>query len=133
MIEIKFSRKDGRTIMTINAAEFHAYLVSLGVKKDRWGERFANSPDTDIVDARNNKLMCGALTFCGNGGKLEVNLADYYSGPVTDRVLTALGESAQGCVDRILEHYRPIEISVRIVKRKPPTDVQPAAPVTEAA
>ena len=133
MIEIKFSRKDGRTIMSVNAAEFHAYLLSLGVKKDRWGERFANPPDTDIVDARNNKLMCGALLFCGNSGKLEVNLADYYSGPVTDRVLTAIGESAQACVDRILEHYRPIEISVRIVKRKPPTDAQATPAATEAA
>lgn len=137
MIEIKFSRKDGKTLMTVNAKDFQDYLSSLGVKKDRWGERFMNAPDTDIINARDNKLCCGALLYCGSNGTLVVNLADFYSGPVTDRVLTAIGESAQACVDRILEHYRPIEISVRIVKRKPlPSEVAAetaTATATEAA
>lgn len=134
MIEIKFSRKDGRCLMTINAKEFQDYLLSLGVKKDRWGEWFANMPGNgDTINVCENKLEPRAFLYCANAGKMEVNLADHYSGPVTDRVLTALGESAQACVDRILEHYRPIEISVRIVKRKPPTDAEVAPAASEAA
>ena len=103
--------------LVIDAARFHEYLAKLGVTPV--SGQFQNRPGQRVsgfVGASYHKSAPIALLTPAN--PVKVNLADYYSGTVTFQQLTDLAYSVKEAANLIIEHYRPIEISIRLVEKK---------------
>lgn len=116
-VKVKFLRQSGRATLTLDATELHEYLKGLGVALDATGTIFADQPYSEYrdIDTYRNKLASNLLLKVG---PQTVNLADHYRQPIGMDTLTALADSVSDVVRAIVDHYRPIEISVVIVGKK---------------
>ncbi len=113
LISVDFRRAKGQCLMIVDARELHAYLDRIGVERDATG-RFKNQPaqDYSVIDTGRNRVSAGALLK--PEGPHEFNLLTHYSAPPSRALLAALRDSIATVVDTVIDHYRPIEISVRI-------------------
>lgn len=124
MISITFKRDSGKLIMTVDAKEFVEYLQTLGCKSSD-GQYLDNRPyASSSVCGSDGKLSPKALVRLN--GPHDYNLSEVFSSPPTTAFLQAIGESAEETARAILDHYRPVEIRVRVLP-KPAAKVKPAA------
>ena len=129
MFTVKFTGHLGRFSMTFDATPFHDYLRSCGAEVGPDG-MFRDRPRCDgLIDSTMHKIGTDLLL---RTGPVTVALADHYSRPVTAEVLRRLGESVHEKINAIVEHYRPIEVVVKIVEKgkKPPADNPDATTIT---
>jgi hypothetical protein len=119
MVNISFKKKDGHTLMVVDARELQAILDSLGaVHRDG---RYMDRPvfNNQVVDAATHKLSSEVfLIRPGSGGSLpEFDLTAVYNRPISKANLETLGESAEGVVRMILDHYQAVDITVDLRKK----------------
>lgn len=116
-VKVKFLRQSGRATLTVDASELHDYLRQLGVGLTPDGTKFADQPyaEQSVIDTYRNRLST-ALLLCI--GVQTVNLGDHYRAPIAMDTLNALADSVGEVVRAVVDHYRPIEISVVISGRK---------------
>lgn len=115
-VSIKRDPQRGPSLI-IDSARFQEYLAKLGIVPV--GGAYPNRPNYRVgglVDAGTHKIAPLALLTRPN--PVRVNLADYYSGTITFQQLTDLAYSVKEAANLIVEHYRPIEISIRLVEKK---------------
>jgi hypothetical protein len=130
MIVVNIRRVAGSLKMTIDAAEFHAYLRSLGARDN--GEVFNDNPalptGRSIDRYSNNRLSAGYLLWIG---PQSVELSNR---PGSLAKLKAMAESIKEVAQEIIEAYRPIDVTIRVVAPKKPEPVTaPAQESTDAA
>jgi hypothetical protein len=116
-VKVKFIRRPGQgAAITIDASELHAFLDEQGVPKDAAGN-YADPPrdDYELINTYRHKISPRALT---RPGVQTINLADHYSSPVGPEVLESLANSVGAVVRSVVDHYRPIEISVIVTGKK---------------
>lgn len=116
-IKLKFVRRPGvGATISLDATALHAYLDEQGVPKDSAGN-YVDPPrnDYDLIDTYRNKLSPKAFT---RPGVQEIVLANHYANPVGPDILAALADSVDSVVRQVVDHYRPIEISVVVVGKK---------------
>ncbi len=116
-IKVKFVRVPGKgAAITIDASDLHSFLDEQGVPKDAAGN-YADPPraDYELVDTYRHKLSPRAFT---RPGVQTISLADHYSTPVGPDILNQLAESVDTIVRQVVDHYRPIEISVIVTGKK---------------
>lgn len=120
MITVQFSRKSGRCTMTVDAAEFQEYLRSLGAEES--GGEFRDQPRSRnrFIDPVVSRVEPNLLL---SPQPATLNLADYYTTPPTLDQIRKLGESVQAVAQGVVEHYKPIEVAVRIYGKRGPVEV----------
>lgn len=124
MFTVKFAGHMGRFSMTFDATPLHDYLRSCGAQVGPDG-LFRDRPRcSSLIDSTAHKVGTDLLL---KTGPVSVALADHYSRPITPEVLRKLGESIHGQITTIVDHYRPIEVIVKIVEKKKAPDVNPDA------
>lgn len=111
-VKVKFLRQAGRATLSLDATELHEYLTALGVEKDSNGA-FREQPYAEYgeIDTYRSRISTKLLL---KPGVQTVNLGEHFSQPVGVDKLNALAESTADVVRAIVDHYRPIEISVVI-------------------
>lgn len=126
MITITFKRDKGAVKMCVDARDFVEYLKTLGCTQSTTGY-LDNYPylGESTVDIANSRLAPKVLCRCD--GPHEYDLASLYRNPPTSAALQKIGESAEEVARLILDHYRPVEIKVRVVP-KVPTPTATATP-----
>lgn len=115
-VKVKFMRREGKTMVSVDASELHAFLDEQGVPKDAAGN-YTDAPrnDYDAIDSYRHKISPRLLT---KPGVQLINLADHYSNPVGPDILSQLADSVEPVVRAVVDHYRPIEISVVVTGKK---------------
>lgn len=118
MVAVKIVRSltQGLTL-EIDATRFHAYLDALGVSKGPIS--YNDLPPQDYSGALNRyevKVQPQALCFTKHVATYR--LADHYSGGLTFDQLVQLAQSVKDAAKKVIDHYRPIEISVKLVEKK---------------
>lgn len=124
LIDAKFIRREGKMSLVIDARPFHELLTRIGAPKGRQGDRFVNRPQSaeQYIDARNNSIMTFALLHCP-GDPITINLLDYYRDtPPTFEQIKKLGQSVETVAQLILDHYRPVEVSVKVFDKTGATE-----------
>jgi hypothetical protein len=119
MVNISFKKKDGHTYMVVDARELQAILDSLGaVHRDG---RYMDRPvfNNQVVDASTHKLSSEVFLIRpgANNSLPEFDLTAVYNRPISKANLETLGESAEGVVRMILDHYQPVDITVDLRKK----------------
>lgn len=111
-VKVKFLRQAGRATLSLDATQLHEYLDALGIEKGADGV-YKDQPYSEYgeIDTYRNRLSMKLLL---KPGVQTVNLGDHYSQPVGVDRLNALADSTGDVVRSIVDHYRPIEISVVI-------------------
>lgn len=118
-LDIKRGTVDGKNhgsalMLIIDAKPLHDLLDLMGCEVA--GDTYRNGPSFGgrVVDSADN-LAPGL--FLRRVYPLKVNLSEVYSTPPTLSRLRHLAESANSAIQKILEHYRPIDIKVTIAKQ----------------
>lgn len=116
-VKLKFRRENGKAVLALDATELHNYLREIGVELNSEGTKFVGAPYSDYtdIDPRSHRITTSLLLRLN---PQTVDLSTVYSNPVTLNQLTALAESAGDVVRAVIDHYRPIEISVVIAGKK---------------
>lgn len=117
LVKVTFRRDKGACFMGIDARELHAYLERIGVEKQNNGS-FKSPPYSGyrVVDPGNHEIASMALLK--PGGPHDFNLLSEYHNIPGSEVLTRIAASVERVVNAIIDHYRPIEISV-VIHSKP--------------
>lgn len=112
-VRVKFLRQSGRATCSIDASELHDYLRALGVPLTPDGTQFADQPSAEYgeIDTYRNRLSTKLLLKLG---PQTVNLGDHYRQPIGADTLNTLSDTVGEVVRAVVDHYRPIEISVVI-------------------
>lgn len=129
MFTVKFTGHTGRFSMAFDATPLHEYLKTCGAEVGPDG-LFRDRPRCSaLIDSNAHKIGTDLLL---KTGPVSVALADHYSRPITPEVLRRLGESVVEKINAIVDHYRPIEIVVKIVEKgkRPPEDSPDATMIT---
>lgn len=104
---------NARLTLVLDAKPLHDLLERMGVKHD--GASFAGRPGSRyIVASPDFQVQTEALLT--RRYPASFNLSGIWSEPPTIPQLKKLGESIHTAVRKILEHYRPIDISFNLVK-----------------
>lgn len=132
MFNVTVKKTEGKMVMTVDAAGFHQYLESIGAPRDSYGrftglpyQRTGNWVDTDYTTVTANLLTRKMPVDLPSGGveyksmPIAVNLSEYYSRPPTLEVVKALVASIGVKARELIDHYRPIDVAIRIVGKKP--------------
>jgi hypothetical protein len=119
MVNISFFKKDGHTFMKVDARELQIILDGLGaVARDG---RYMDRPvvNHQVVDPTTHKLSSEVFLVKpgANGALPEFDLTATYNRPISKANLETLGESAEGVVRMILDHYQPVDITVDLRKK----------------
>lgn len=111
-VKVKFLRQAGRATLSLDATELHEYLDQLGVEKDTDGA-YKDQPYSEHrdIDTYRNKIATPLLL---RPGVQTISLGDFYSAPIGMDKLNALADTVGDVVRAVVDHYRPIEISVVI-------------------
>lgn len=113
-VKLKFRRANGKATMFLDATELHNYLREQGVQMDAGTPtKFADRPRTNWREIDTDYHKVGTELLLTTGPQ-EVDLGRVYGGPVGLDTLNTLADSAGEVVRAIVDHYRPIEISVVI-------------------
>jgi hypothetical protein len=114
-VKMKFRRENGKATLNLDASELHTYLRELGVAEE--DGKFKDGPYSDYpqIDTYSNRLSPRILLTTG---PQVVDLASLFNRPLTLDQLTRLADSASDVVRTVVDHYRPIEISVVIAGKK---------------
>lgn len=111
-VKVKFLRQAGRATLSLDATELHEYLDQLGVEKNPDGSyKDAPAADHNEIDTYRGRISPKLLL---RPGVQTVNLADHYGQPIGIDRLNTLADSVGDVVRQVVDHYRPIEISVVI-------------------
>jgi hypothetical protein len=113
-VSVTFRRGKGQCLMVIDATGLHNYLARIGVT-ERDG-RFLDGPAGSSTIISGTTVHAGALLR--TGGPQEFNLLDHFTNCPSGEVMRDLSASVDATVHKIVDHYRPIEISV-IIHSKP--------------
>lgn len=120
MIGVEIRRTPGKApVLVIDCREFHAHLVRLGVQVHQNGgqREFENLPGRR-VNVQNNAVTPYALLSYVDLQPRQINLAEHYTGSATFQQLMDLAYSVDRVSREIVEHYRPVEIKLRLVDKK---------------
>lgn len=114
-VKMKFRRESGKAILSLDATDLHTYLRELGVTET--DGKFQDGPHSDYeeIDTYNTKISPRLLL---KSGPQTVEISRLFNRPMTLDQLTRLSDSAKGVVEEVVNHYRPIEISVVIAGKK---------------
>lgn len=114
LVTIDFRRDKGKAIMRVDARPLHAYLERIGVTRDIDGNYDDRPRDghSNPVTARYNQIAYNALLAVG--GPHEYNLMESYSNYPSVEIMREIGNSVEDKVNCVVDHYRPVEISVVI-------------------
>lgn len=117
-VNLTFRRAKGQCLMVVDARGLHDYLNLIGVARTEDGSSFKDGPGnmSAIVSPSYNRIEPGALLKCN--GPHEFSLLPYYTNCPSAEIMRELSASLDGTIHKIVEHYRPIEISV-IIHLKP--------------
>ena len=112
LVDINIRREAGVLKMFVNAKELHNTLEVLGVKPV--GPTFPNGPVSDytVIDLRRNRISTDVLLR--REYPATYSLSGIFLTPPTVAQLTKIAQSAVDVTREILEHYQPIDISVKI-------------------
>lgn len=119
-VSVDFKRSAGRCSMIVQASGFHAYLDRIGVPFDDYAMMYKDAPaDRDgnrsrPISPRSNTISPFALLRKSPDGSITFDIGQYYSSPPLAAALNQIGDSIEECIDLIVDHYRPVEISVRV-------------------
>lgn len=116
-VKIKFVRLNGRASLTVDATELHDYLRTLGVGLNADGTELADQPYSEYQEIDTYRVRVAARLLLKLGLQ-TVNLGDHFRNPVGIDTLNTLSESVGEVVRSVVDHYRPIEISVVITGKK---------------
>lgn len=114
-VDVVFRREKGKCVMVIDAKGLHDYLARIGVDKTPGGQ-YHDGPPSSSSAITGTTVNTKALLM--SDGPQVFNLMDYFSNCPSAEVMRALGDSVHDAAHKIVEHYRPIEISV-IIHAKP--------------
>lgn len=116
-VKAKFLRQSGRATLSIDATELHDYLRQLGVALNTENTAFVDPPANDYpeIDTYRNRISPKLLLRIG---PQSVKLGDHYRAPIGMDLLNTLADSIGDVVRTVVDHYRPIEISVVVVGKK---------------
>jgi hypothetical protein len=120
LVSVDFKRAKGRCVCRVDARAFHAYLDSVGVQYDERRDHYADLPRDpegySVFNTSSSRVCPMVLLRRPRAGEsaVEWDLMEHYSVPPIATTLEAIGESFEAVIDRIVEHYRPVEVSVRI-------------------
>jgi hypothetical protein len=131
MITVTFKRRAGKTEMLLDCSAFHEYLRQCGVTES--GGMFQHRPAcAHVIDTSSHKIGSDLL-LTSRSSPLVVALGDHYDRPVTRDVFRRLGESVQAAAEAIVDHYRPIDVIVKILpKALPQAQGSEPGPITES-
>jgi oligoribonuclease NrnB/cAMP/cGMP phosphodiesterase (DHH superfamily) len=116
-IKIKFTRQTGKAFLNLDATELHEYLKEQGATLNAEGTEFADQPYSEHseIDTYSNRIAPRLLLKVG---LQSVDLGAYYRQPVGIDILNQLADRAGDVVRVVVDHYRPIEISVVVTGKK---------------
>lgn len=116
-VKIKFRRALGKATASIDCAELHTYLTELGVQRDTGG-RFVDPPFAEYPEVDPNTPSISTGVLLRGEGVVELDLNHHFHRPVDGDVLSQLADSLGTTVRAVVDHYRPIEISVIVAGKK---------------
>src|SRR5688572_11555748 len=127
MVIVTIRRINGVLKMTLDAEEFHTYLRSIGAttRMDSNGQEYYYSPVLSTlrnVDDYNGRVSHGYLLYKGP------QVVDM---PTRISSLAKLKEVAAGLKDvcqGIIEAFRPVDVTIRVVAKKPEVPAQIVTP-----
>lgn len=124
MISLNLKRPPGGgAILIVDARQFHDYLRTLGCVNDSAGQYLANKPyvygSGRMVDVDNDALTSNVLVKLGGPHTIDLT-AIYGAPPNADRIFKLVDRDAlQNLARSVVDHYRPIEIQVSIIAKRP--------------
>ena len=118
MVSVKIIRGSAqRLTLEIDATRFHAYLDAIGVTKGPI--TYNDMPPQDYngaIHRYEHKIQPQALLQVKHVN--SYSLGDVYSGGLTFEQMVELANSVKDVANKIINHYRPVEISVRLIDKK---------------
>lgn len=118
MVKVKIVRSASQGLtLEIDAAKFHRYLDSIGVPKSTMV--YLDPPYQEYSGAINryeHRIQPAALLQVQNPKSYRLN--EVYNGGLTFEQLVELTSSIKEVYKATIEHYRPVEIEVRLIEKK---------------
>lgn len=118
MVTVDITRDENTNALrlTINAKNLHDHLDSIGVPKETNGVWYKNRPRTDFQIAGNGRIS--TEMFLKRTYPNVVDLSSVFTTPPPFRKLAELAQSGKAVVASILDHYRPVDISVHVFAKE---------------
>lgn len=116
LVEVTFKRNLGKTTLTLKNKGFLDYLKSIGAMTDT-GKLLANPGWADGIDAYRNAICAGALVKHSANGEYDIKVESYYTGVVSTDAMRAVAKSVTKTVNEVLEYFRPIEVSAKVMAK----------------
>lgn len=103
-----------RLILTIDAKPLHDFLTAIGVKTQ--SGMFAHRPPSQFATIHRGNSQLSTELFLKLEYPVKVDLSSVFDAPPTRAKLLELAQSTFACVRRIVEWYRPVDISYSVNK-----------------
>lgn len=113
MIDLSITRAEGKIRLTIDATQFHAELDALGVPSD--DERYLNGPVVERPSPSSRDLVLSPSILLIKG-KHTTDLATLAGRPISPSEMKLLGATVKTLAEKILNHYHPITVKVKVRK-----------------
>lgn len=115
MVDVAIKRLPGAGVgltLTINAQPLHNLLDGMGVP--RMGSSYQDLPreETSTVDIRT--LCVSTHALLKRTYPVTIQLRDVINEPISHAKLLTIAASVKGQTQRILDHYRPVDIRTRV-------------------
>lgn len=114
-LAIRRDPSSSRLALIVDAKPLHDLLDRMGVTVEPGSDLYANRPATRTLVASGD-FQLSTEVLLRRRYPAEYNLSSVWSTPPTIKQLRTLGESAHAAIRKVLEHYRPIDISFSIIK-----------------
>lgn len=114
MVDVAIKRVPGSVglTLTINARPLHDLLDSMGVPRD--GASYMERPREDTSTVDRDRLLVSTHAILKRAYPLTIRLSEVFSAPVSHAQLVSIANSVRGQTERILDHYRPVDIRTRV-------------------
>lgn len=141
LVHANVKREKGAAIMTLDCRGLHAYLATVGVGVEPYGNSLEQPPgssDQYFNTSRNRvnaRALCRVMPSSGgldHSSILKYNLKDYWPAPLRTEALESLLATVNEALVEVLTHYQPVEISLTIRQTPAPVLDTPAPAVAEA-
>lgn len=114
-LAIRRDPSNSRLTLIVDAKPLHDLLDKMGVQVESGSEMYANRPAARFGVASGDFALSTEVLL-RRRYPAEFNLSQVWTTPPTIKQLRTLGESAHNAIRKVLEHYRPIDISFSIIK-----------------
>ena len=114
---VAITRKgSGKLMLSINAKDLHDALDRLGVPHD--GMRYEGRPRTQVSVVSTSYNRLSTEPFLVREYPATFDISGMWQEPPAPAVLETIASSARDAINKILNHYMPVDITVRVSLKK---------------